>query len=234
MPKRRTLVLLPDEDALSPKHLNEEKDFQKAGLPGRAGRSEGARGDIPVPVEGIPERAKHFPEVSQAVLAAEDPGQAETPPGRHDRPAHGAVADVRRVLRVGEVGDGSRTLGSDDPETDEGLIEEDIDHYMSCFSVDLSGFDQLLIKEIKNRKADLESAQQEAETLQEKMQEVLVTNEQGLKNFLEESKFKVDLLAAAERERAAMAKQEFKDKLIDMHGMSLIETNLKMKKDAAA
>mmetsp|Transcript_25519 Transcript_25519/g.34100 ORF Transcript_25519/g.34100 Transcript_25519/m.34100 type:complete len:214 (-) Transcript_25519:882-1523(-) len=121
-----------------------------------------------------------------------------------------------------------------DPETDEGLIEEDIDRYMSCFSVDLSGFDQLLIKEIKNRKADLESAQQEAETLQEKMQEVLVTNEQGLKNFLEESKFKVDLLAAAERERAAMAKQEFKDKLIDMHGMSLIETNLKMKKDAAA
>ena len=105
---------------------------------------------------------------------------------------------------------------------------------MSCFSVDLTTFDNLLIQEIKNRKSDLVAAQEEAEALQDKMQSVLQTNEQGLKQFLEESKFKVDLLAAAERERERMQKQEFQDRQIEMQGMSLIETNLRMKKDAAA
>jgi len=62
----------------------------------------------------------------------------------------------------------------------------------------------------------------------------LQDNEQGLKKFLEDTKFKVDLLAAAEKERERMSRQEFQDRMIEMQGMSMIETNLKLKKEAAA
>lgn len=46
-----------------------------------------------------------------------------------------------------------------DPKTDQGLLETDLEKYLACFQVDLGGFDELLIQEIKNRKADVDEAE---------------------------------------------------------------------------
>lgn len=58
-------------------------------------------------------------------------------------------------------------------------------------------------------------------------------NEHKLKNFLEEQKFNVDVLSAPEREREGLSMKAFNDKPIQLQGMSLIEANMKAKKDAA-
>ena len=56
-----------------------------------------------------------------------------------------------------------------DPEKDEGLLEGDVNKYLSCFKCDLIAFDEMLIEEIKARKEELEAAQKEATALNERM-----------------------------------------------------------------
>ena len=60
-----------------------------------------------------------------------------------------------------------------DPETDEGLLELQMENYMECFHVDLSAFDKLLTQEITNKREELEKAEKAAQNLTVQMSNAL-------------------------------------------------------------
>ena len=55
---------------------------------------------------------------------------------------------------------------------------------MSCFNVDLREFDNLLVQEIKNKKNELQQAEESARKLTAQMQSILSTSQEELKTFL--------------------------------------------------
>ena len=103
-----------------------------------------------------------------------------------------------------------------DPTTDGGILEIDIQRYLDCFHLDIASFDELLIEEIKNRKADLESARLRVDAMNTKMSNFLAQNQMGLKNFLEESKFNIDVLSVADNIRQNVHKKEFRDRNLQL------------------
>ena len=79
-----------------------------------------------------------------------------------------------------------------DPKADEGLLELDKDSYLSCFNVDLREFDDLLVQEIKNKKNELQQAEESARRLTTQMQSILSTSQEELKTFLQDTKYEVE------------------------------------------
>lgn len=79
-----------------------------------------------------------------------------------------------------------------DPEDDEGLLEIEVQKYMSCINVDVTELDKLLVEEIRQKKDDLQAAEKSANNLISKMQQVIDKNDSQLRKFLEESQFNIE------------------------------------------
>ena len=99
-----------------------------------------------------------------------------------------------------------------DPEHDEGLIEVKIHKYMECFNIDLSALDDLLCEEIKIKQDDLRRAEKAAQNLIHEMNHILRVNDDALKVFLEDSKYKVEFLSKAKPLRPLVKREEFRDR----------------------
>ena len=64
-----------------------------------------------------------------------------------------------------------------DADEDEGLLEIQVEKYMSCLNVDIAELDKLLVEEIKQKKDDLQSAERQANKLITEMQQVIDKND---------------------------------------------------------
>ena len=63
------------------------------------------------------------------------------------------------------------------------------------------------------------------------MNHILRVNDDALKVFLEDSKYKVEFLSKAKPLRPQVKREEFRDRAFQLTGHSLIEANLRVKQD---